>query len=325
MKLNLLLLVILTSLLCSCQSSRLPKAELKYWNNTKTTQRLINYLEDVSNKNSKNFIPLEDRIAVFDNDGTLWGEFPSYVQVNALVDFYKDVTVGKYKKADPVVDKVIMNYPNVKDMNELVQALLTTQAANSNEEYIEYMSKWLDTNKHPKVNKRYIDMAYAPSVELLNLLQEFNFKVFMVTGGGTQFARVLNSKVYHLPSYQVFGSRFGKTFSEEGKLVFKREAKMTFNNDKDGKAINILELIGKVPVFVLGNSDGDFAMAKHTALNSKYKFFIGIIHHDDEKREFSYDRNSHVGKLDKILDQASKYSIDIISMKEDFKQIYISE
>lgn len=100
---------------------------------------------------------------------------------------------------------------------------------------------------------------------------------------------------------------------------------MTFNNDKDGKAINILELIGKVPVFVLGNSDGDFAMAKYTALNSKYKFFIGIIHHDDEKREFSYDRNSHVGKLDKILDQASKYSIDIISMKEDFKQIYISE
>lgn len=312
-------------LFISCNKKSSPKTELKYWNDTPVTKKIKTYLKDISDEKSKNFIPKSERIAVFDNDGTLWGEYPMYVQFIALLDFYKDIIVGKYNRSNALVDEVVEQFPNVKDKGKLYQALLDMQAGVTNDEYMEYMAKWLATKKHPKLKKKYTQLVYAPSVELMRTLEAFDFKVFIVTGGGTHFVRTLNNIVYDLPSYQIIGTRFGKKFSENGKVEFQNQAKLAFLNDKENKPVGILEHIGKVPVFVLGNSDGDFAMGKYTSLNSKFKSFVGIIHHDDSAREFAYDRDSHVGKLDKVLSEGDKYFVNLISMKKDFKQIYFSE
>lgn len=249
-----------------------------------------------------------------------------YVQFIAMADFYKDVIVGKHNKNSAIVDDVLAKFPNIKDERKLYQALFEMQAGVSNQEYMDYMKNWLKTAKHPKLNVNYTDLVYAPSVELIRTLEKFQFKVFIVTGGGVHFVRALNEVVYGLPPYQVIGTRFEKEFKvSDGKAVFENQAKLKFLNDKEGKPVGILEHIGKVPVFVLGNSDGDFAMGKYTSLSSPYKTFVGIIRHDDKEREFSYDKDSHVGKLDKILTQGKDFSINIISMKNDFKEIYFSE
>ncbi|WP_127716309.1 HAD family hydrolase [Halobacteriovorax sp. HLS] len=322
-----IVLLSLTLLLMGCNSKVEinvgSSVELTKWNETENTKGLIKYIKDSATEGHENYVPPIDRIAVFDNDGTLWSEQPFYYPVQALLDFYKEIIVIKHKKGISSVDTILKNGVHKASKKDLVFVLKTIQSGTTNEEFEQFVKLWLTTKKHKKFEKLYYKMTYAPMTELLNILKENDYEVFMVTGGETQFARVLNRISYQLPEQNIIGTTFSKkVIEEDGQMKVIRTNDDFFLNDKEGKIVSIVEKIGKVPTIAFGNSDGDFAMLKYTKLNSKYKTYAAVIRHDDEPREFLYDRETHVGKLDKVLDESSKYGIEIISMKKDFKILF---
>jgi len=321
----------------SCKNENKPVSEnsaveisqidpLSSWNEGKTKASIINYVNDVTNTSSENFVAIPDRIAVFDNDGNLWSEQPAYFQLFFAIDRVKAMATEhpEWKNEQPF--KAVLE----NDMNELakqgehglLQLVMATHSGNTTEEFEADVQSWIKTAKHPTKNVRYDELVYQPMLELLQYLRANDFKTFIVSGGGVDFMRAFVTEIYGIPEEQIIGSRIKTEFDyNNGKPVIKRLPTIDYIDDKEGKPLNIQKIIGKKPVFASGNSDGDLQMLQWTDSNS-YNSFQLYLHHTDSIREWAYGRNSHIGKLDKGLDEANEKGWTVIDMKNDWKVIY---
>ncbi len=299
---------------------------LPSWNEGATKSSIINYVNDVTNIESSNYIPVADRIATFDNDGNLWSEQPAYFQLFFAIDRVKELAPQhpEWKTEQPF--KAVLD----NDMKELakhgehgiIELVMATHAGNTTDEFETIVKDWLATAKHPRFNRPYTDLVYQPMLELLDYLKANNFKIFIVSGGGIEFMRPWVEEVYGVPRDQVIGSTIKTEYDyNNGNPVINRLAGIDFINDKEGKPEGINRFIGRKPVFASGNSDGDLQMMRWTASN-KLKSFMLYVHHTDSVREWAYDRNSHVGRLNKGLDEANENGWTVIDMEKDWKVVY---
>ncbi len=299
---------------------------LASWNETSAKKEIMAYVDAVTDNNNSRFIPVVDRIAVFDNDGTLWSEQPAYFQLFFAIDKIKAMAKDhpEWKNKQPF--KAVLE-DDIKTLAKggqeaVVKLVLASHAGTTTEEFKSDVKKWIAIAKHPTKNVRYDQLVFQPMLELLKYLRAHDFKTYIVSGGGVDFMRAIVTEVYGIPEEQIIGSRFKTEFDyNNGNPVIKRLPTLDFNDDKEGKPINIHNIIGKKPVFAAGNSDGDLQMLQWTASSSQKSFML-YVHHTDAEREWAYDRDSHIGRLDKGLDQAKKDGWTLVDMKNDWKVIY---
>ncbi len=296
---------------------------LASWNDGKSKNSIISYVTSVTDPQSSNFIPVVDRIAVFDNDGTLWSEQPVYFQFFFAMDRIKALAPQhpEWKTTQPfkAVLEGDMKAVIASGKEGLLKLIMATHTGMSDEEFDAIVINWIKTAKHPTKNEHYSELVFQPMLEVLDYLRANGFKTFIVSGGGIDFMRPWASEVYGIPTNQIIGSKIEVKY-EDKKIV--RVPKAIFLNDKEGKPVGIHYHIGKRPVAAFGNSDGDFQMLEYTEANKEHKTFQLYVHHTDEKREWVYDRTSNIGKLDKGLDYAKEHNWTVVDMKNDWKVIY---
>jgi hypothetical protein len=286
---------------------------LPSWNEGARKEAITGFIARITAKGAPEFVKPADRIATFDNDGTLWSEQPMYFQVAFALERLAKVT-GK-----PPDMKEIM----AQGEKGLLEVIAKTHSGITTDEFNKIVSDWVRTARHPRFKQPYTALVYQPMVELLRYLRAHGFKTFIVSGGGVEFMRVFAERVYGIPPEQVIGSSGVTKFQAgaDGKPVLMKEPKVEIIDDGPGKPQSINRVIGRRPVFAFGNSDGDLAMLQWTMAGAGARF-AGIVHHTDEKREWAYDRTSHIGKLDKALDEANKNGWTVVDMKTDWKSIY---
>lgn len=299
---------------------------LPSWNDGTTKESITNFVQNVTNPGSDYFIDIPDRIAVFDNDGNLWSEQPVYFQLTFAMDMVKELSPLHPEWANEQPFKAVLenDMEGLMKYGEhgLLQIVMATHAGNTTDEFEAAVKDWLATAKHPRFNRPFTDLVYQPMLELLTYLQKNDFKTFIVSGGGIEFMRPWVEEIYGIPRDQVVGSSIKTVFEIiHGKPVIKRLPEIDFIDDKEGKPIGIQKFIGRKPVFCSGNSDGDLQMMQWTASGEGSRFML-YLHHTDSIREWAYDRNSSIGKLDKGLDEAKENGWTVISMKDDWKVIY---
>jgi len=296
---------------------------LPSWNEGPSKQSIINYMTSVTKEGSADFIPVKDRIAVFDNDGTLWTEQPVYFQLFFTMDRVKALASKhpEWKTEEPFASVLKNDMKGVmkSGMKGLMALVLATHTGMSDEEFDAIVTEWIKTAKHPTKKVHYSELVFQPMLELLEYLRANGFKTFIVSGGGIDFMRPFASEVYGMPSCQIIGSSAEVKY-EDRKII--RIPKFRFNNDKIGKPVAIHYHIGQRPVAAFGNSDGDLDMMQYTEANKAHKTLELYVHHTDAKREWAYDRKSHIGKLDKGLDYAKDHNWTIVDMKKEWKVIY---
>lgn len=296
---------------------------LMSWKDGKSKDAIIHYVDSVTDPKDPDFIPVKDRIAVFDNDGTLWSEQPAYFQLFFAMDRVKAMAAEhpEWKTTEPFKSVLEDDMQGVMKSGEkgLLQLVMSTHAGMSDEAFDQEVKEWINSAKHPRFDRLYKELVYQPMLELLEYMRANGFTTFIVSGGGIDFMRPFASEVYGIPSYQIIGSSLAVKYEDKG---IHREAKIRAIDDKEGKPVHIHYHIGKHPVAAFGNSDGDFAMMEYTEANQKYKTLQLYVHHTDEKREWAYDRKSHIGKFDKGLDYANEHNWTIVDMKDDWKVIY---
>ncbi|WP_417872897.1 HAD family hydrolase [Xanthomarina gelatinilytica] len=299
---------------------------LPSWNEGKTKAAIIDYIKDVTNKESANFIPEIDRIATFDNDGNLWPEQPAYFQLFFAMDRVKELAKDHPEWQNKQPFKAVLE----NDMKTLIasgekgimELIMATHAGITTDEFELLVKNWLETAQHPRFNKPYNQLIYQPMLELLDYLRTNDFKTFIVSGGGIEFMRPWVEEAYGIPKDQVVGSSIATEYDyNNGAPVIRRLSKIDFIDDKAGKPVGINKFIGRKPVFASGNSDGDLQMMQWTDSNP-YKSFQLYLHHTDADREWAYDRESHIGQFNKGLDEALEKGWTIIDMKNDWKTIY---
>lgn len=303
---------------------------LPSWNDGPNKTDIINFVHTTTTPGNPGFIPEADRIACFDNDGTLWAEQPAYFQLLYAIDRIKKIAPQhpEFTKKEPYASILKGDMKGLMASGEkgLAAVMMATHAGITTEEFDQAVKDWLTTAKHPKTGKPFNEMTYKPMVELLQYLRANGFKTFIVSGGGIDFMRVWAESSYGIPPYQVVGSSIKTKYTlTNGKPSLVKLPELNFYDDKEGKPVGIHQHIGKRPVFTGGNSDGDFAMLQYTTTGTGYPRFGLIVHHTDSIREFAYDRNSHIGSLNKGLDSAAFYHWNIIDMAKDWKKIYSFE
>jgi len=299
---------------------------LPSWNEGETKSAIIDYVNQVTKEGSDYFIPIADRIATFDNDGNLWSEQPAYFQLFFALDRVKALADEhpEWRSEQPFKAALEGNMEELLKYGEhgLLQIIMATHAGNTTEEFEKIVKDWMNTSNHPRFNKKYNELVYQPMLELLDYLRANDFKTFIVSGGGIDFMRPWTEEVYGIPPSQVVGSSIKTEYDyNNGKPVIRRLAEIDFIDDKAGKPVGIHKHIGKKPVFASGNSDGDLQMLQWTDSN-KYKSFQLYLRHTDAEREWAYDRESHIGRLDKGLDEANEKGWTVIDMKKDWNTIY---
>ncbi len=327
-----------TILICSlaiaafaCNQQQEPAADTKKdilpsWNEGDAKQRVIRFVESATDASSAGFIPDGDRIAVFDNDGTLWSEQPAYFQLFFTMDRIRAMAADhpEWNEIQPFKAVLENDMDAVMASGEhgLLALVMETHAGMTTAEFEDIVRTWINSARHPRSGKLFKEMVYQPMLELLDYLRANNFKTFIVSGGGIEFMRPWAEAVYGIPPEQIVGS-MGKVRYEirEGKPVLVKLPEIDFIDDKEGKPVGIHKFIGKRPVAAFGNSDGDLAMLQWTAAG-KGNRLVAYIHHTDEVREWAYDRESHIGRLDRGLDSADQNNWLVVSMKEDWNRIY---
>lgn len=303
---------------------------LPSWNSGTSKKAIIDFVNKTKKEGTADYIPEADRIACFDNDGTLWTEQPIYFQVAFAIDWVKALAPEhpEWKTTQPfkALLEGDMKTALAGGAEGLLPVLAATHTGMNTEAFERTVKDWIATATHPVTKKHYNEMIYQPMLELLNYLRANGYKTFIVSGGGIDFMRPWMEQAYGIPPYQIVGSS-GKMKYEivDGKPVIMKLADLNFNNDDDGKPIGIHEYIGKRPVFAAGNSDGDYQMLQWTTSATGYPRFGMFVHHTDAEREYAYDRNSHIGKLEKGLDDAAKNNWLIVDMKNDWAKIYPSD
>jgi phosphoglycolate phosphatase-like HAD superfamily hydrolase len=296
------------------------------WNDTAPKKSIVSFVEKVTKEGSTDFVPPAERIAVFDNDGTLWSEQPMYFQLFFALDRIKALAPEhpEWKDKEPFASllKGDVKAALAGGEHALVEIVMATHAGLTTEEFEKVVTDWISTAKHPKTGKLYSEMVYQPMLELLTYLRANGFKTFIVSGGGIEFMRPWAEKVYGIPPEQVIGSSGGLKYEmRDGKPVLIKLPEIAHNDDKDGKPVGIQRHIGRRPIFAAGNSDGDLQMLQWTSAGIRPNFCL-YVHHTDADREWAYDRESHIGKLDKGLDEAKAKSWTVASMKEDWTSIF---
>jgi len=299
---------------------------LPSWNDGPAKARILRFVEDVTTPTSPQFVPPAERIAVFDNDGTLWSEQPLYFQLAFMLDRVKALAPQhpEWKTTEPFKSALAGDKAGLAASGErgLLQLMAATHAGMTSEEFAEIVSGWLATARHPRFGRRYDELTYAPMRELLGHLRANGFKTYIVSGGGIEFMRVFAERVYGVPPEQVIGSSIGTKYEiRDGKPVIMRLPEIDFIDDKAGKPVGISKFIGRRPILAFGNSDGDFEMLEYTTSAPGPRLGL-IVHHDDATREYAYDRESHVGRLERGLDEAAKRGWIVVSMKSDWRSIY---
>ena len=302
---------------------------LPSWNDGKAKQSITAFVEKVTKEGSADFVPPAERIATFDNDGCLWAEQPMYFQFFFALDRIKILAPQhpEWKDKEPFASllKGDMKAALAGGEASLVQIVMATHAGLTTEEFEKAVTDWMATAKHPKTGKPFTEMVYQPMVELLSYLRANGFKTFIVSGGGIEFMRPWTEKVYGIPPEQVIGSSGGLKYElRDGKPALVKLPEIAHNDDKEGKPVGIQRHIGRRPIAAFGNSDGDLQMLQWTAAGAGPRFCL-YVHHDDAEREWAYDRESHIGKLDKGLDEAAAKNWTVVSMKGDWKNIYPPE
>ena len=299
---------------------------LPSWNEGPTKKSIVQFVKDVSAIGSPKFVPQAERIAVFDNDGTLWAEQPMYSQLAFVIDRVKAMASDHPEWATQEPFSFILQ-GDIKAAlaggnHALLELAMATHANNTTEEFAQIVKDWTASAKHPKTNKPYTDMVYQPMLELLEYLRANGFKTYITSGGGIEFMRTFSEEVYGIPPEQVIGSSIKTKFEiRNGMPTLVRIPKMNFLDDKEGKPIAINQHIGRRPIAAFGNSDGDLPMLQWTCAGDGSRFCL-YVHHTDAKREWVYDRKSHIGKLDKGLDEAHEKGWTVVDMKKDWKRVF---
>ena len=314
-------------LACAIQPAQVHgQTPLASWNDGPAKQAIVDFVQKVTDRGSTHFVPEAERIAVFDNDGTLWSEQPIYFQFAFAMDRVAAMAATNPQWQTQQPFKAVLE----KDMEALaaagekglIEIVMATHAGMTTDEFAQTVTQWLETARHPKFKKPYPELVFQPMLEVLEYLRDNGFKTYIVSGGGIEFMRPWTEKVYGIPPEQVVGSSIKTQFElRDGNPVLVRLPEVNFIDDKAGKPVGINQHIGRRPIAAFGNSDGDLQMLQWTAAGEGARFML-ILHHTDADREWAYDRKSHIGRLDKALDQAGENGWTVVDMQKDWKVIY---
>jgi phosphoglycolate phosphatase-like HAD superfamily hydrolase len=315
---------LLVSLCCVRVADAQPK--LPSWNDGAVKGAIVDFVARVTKRGSEEFVPVAERIAVFDNDGTLWAEQPMYFQLAFVLDRIKALAPQhpEWKEKDPFKSVLAGDVKTALAGGEhaVVEMLLATHTGMTTEEFSPLVMEWMTTARHPRFQRPYNELVYQPMIELLAYLRAHEFKTFIVSGGGVEFMRPWAEKTYGIPPEQVIGSS-GKLKLEtrDGRPVLLKLPEIDFIDDGPGKPVGIQQRIGRRPILAFGNSDGDWQMLQWTAAGSGARF-IGLVHHTDAEREWAYDHPSDIGQLDQALAEARAKKWTVVDMKADWKHVF---
>ncbi|MEM1443934.1 MAG: HAD family hydrolase [Verrucomicrobiota bacterium] len=318
--------VLSISALLAIGSCELHADPLPSWNEGEFKEAVVEFVTAVTEEGGEHFVPVEERIATFDNDGCLWSEQPAYFQLFYVIDHIRDIADEhpEWKEKQPFQAVLEGDMEALKEAGEegLIELVLASHSGVTSEEFADSVREWFATTKHPRFDRPYNELIYQPMLELLEYLRANEFKTFIVSGGGIDFVRVYAEEAYGIPPEQVVGSSLKAAYEvRDGVPVLVKLAEMNFIDDKEGKPVGIHQHIGRRPIFAAGNSDGDFQMLEYVTAGVGLRFGM-IVHHDDGEREYAYDRDSHIGRLVRGLDEGPERGWHIVSMKNDWKQIY---
>jgi phosphoserine phosphatase len=299
---------------------------LPSWNDGLSKKAIISFVNEVTDETNPNFVKPADRIATFDNDGTLWSEQPLYFQFQFALDRIKALAPDHPEWKDDPLFKAALEDDIKKvlsfGLHGLLDLVMATHAGMTSEEFEQIVKDWIAKAKHPRFNQPYNDLVYQPMLELLSYLRANGFKTFIVSGGGIEFMRPWVNEVYGIPPEQVVGSSIKVKYEmTDTGPVLNRIPEIDFFDDKEEKPVAIHKFIGKRPIAAFGNSDGDLQMLQWTAAGDGKRLML-YVHHTDADREWAYDRESHIGRLDKGLDEANEKGWNVVDMKNDWKKIY---
>jgi phosphoserine phosphatase len=299
---------------------------LSSWSDGPAKQSIVDFVNSVTSVGGPDFVPVADRIAVFDNDGTLWAEAPFPAQLVFLLDRVRALASQHPEWKDQQPFKGVlendMNAVVAAGMAGLVELGMATHAGMTTEEFELMVKDWIATARHPRFNRPFTELVYQPMLEVLTLLRANNFKTIIVSGGGIEFMRTFSESIYGIPPDQIVGSSIVTKYEiRDGRPVLVRQPKVHFYDDKEDKPVGINLFIGRRPIAAFGNSDGDFAMLEWVAGGPGARFAL-IVHHDDAVREFAYDREAGLAKLAHGLDEGPKRGWTLVSMKKDWKRVF---
>lgn len=299
---------------------------LPSWNSGGSKQRILNFVERVTTEGSADFVPPAERIATFDNDGTLWAEQPMYFQLFFAFDRVKALAPQhpEWSTREPYASiiKGDLKAALAGGTDAVLKVAAEMHSGVTDQEFRQLVSDWFETARHPVTGQRFDHMIYQPMLELLDFLRANGFKTFIVSGGGIDFLRVFSEQAYGIPPEQVVGSSLQARYElRDGVPVIVKLPDLAFVDDKEGKPVGIHQHIGRRPIFAAGNSDGDFQMIEWTTAGEGPRLGL-LVHHTDAKREWAYDSNSAIGHLERGLDIGAKQGWVIVDMKQDWKQIY---
>jgi phosphoglycolate phosphatase-like HAD superfamily hydrolase len=299
---------------------------LPSWNDGRVKQSIVAFVAKVTKEGTPDFVPPAERIATFDNDGTLWAEQPMYFQAFFILDRIKELAPRhpEWRTKEPFASvlKGDMKSALAGGDKALLEMAMATHAGMTTEEFEQIVKDWIASARHPVTKRPYTEMVYQPMLELLVYLRANGFKTFIVSGGGIEFMRPWAEQVYGIPPEQVVGSSIKTKFElRDGKPALVRLPELNFIDDKEGKPVGIHQHIGRRPIAAFGNSDGDLQMLQWTTAGKGARFAL-LVHHTDAKREWAYDRKSHIGKLDRALDEANTKGWTVVDMKDDWKTIF---
>ncbi len=299
---------------------------LPAWNEGPSKSSILGFVQAVTTEGGAEFVPPLNRIAVFDNDGTLWSEKPFYFQLTFALDRVKALAAQHPEWQEQQPFKAVLE--NDIDgllaggLKAIIDILVATHGGNTSGEFAQIVLDWIASARHPRTGRLYTEMVYQPMLELLDYLRANGFRTYIVSGGGIEFMRAWVEDVYGIPPEQVIGSSIETRFEmREGGPVLVRIPKVDFVDDHEGKPVGIHKFIGRRPLLAFGNSDGDHQMLQWTAAGDGPRF-IGLVHHTDAEREWAYDRESPVGRLDKALDEARVKGWIVVDMKREWRVVY---
>jgi len=313
--------------LCLAAHTAIAAADLlPSWADGASKRAIIAFVEQVADPQSPGFVAADERVAVFDNDGTLWSEKPAYFQLLFAIDRVRALAPQhpEWKTTQPFKAVLDNDLDALAESGEhgLLELVMASHAGMTTTEFEQIVQSWLSTARHPRFKRPYTALVYQPMLELLEYLRANGFKTFIVSGGGIEFMRPWVEEVYGIPPEQVIGSSIKVKYElRDGEPVLVRLPEIDFIDDKAGKPVGIHKFIGRRPIAAFGNSDGDLQMLQWATAGAGPRLGM-IIHHTDAEREWAYDRKSHVGKLDKALDESADKGWVVVDMQRDWKTIY---
>jgi phosphoglycolate phosphatase-like HAD superfamily hydrolase len=323
---NLVRIAAVLLIAVSLTAPGLAQESLPSWNDTATKKAIVTFVERVTKQGSPEFVPVPERIATFDNDGTLWAEQPTYTQLAFALDRVKLLAPlhPEWKDQEPFASLLKGDIKSALAGGEpaIFEIVTATHSGMTTDEFEKIVNDWITTAKHPVTGHFYSEMIYQPMLELLGYLRANGFKTFIVSGGGIDFMRVFAERLYGIPPEQIVGSSGKLAFElRDGRPLLMKLPTFNFNDDKAGKPVGIQMHIGRRPIAAFGNSDGDLQMLEWAKGGGGVRFAL-LVHHTDSEREWAYDRTSSIGRLDKALDTAQAEGWTVVDMKNDWKTIF---